>query len=140
MRNESMSQNEIKSFGIKLLIVFLIIIVVGFVLALGIKWFINHNGPRKASLNDIDGYWTDNITSQTFTFIPRAKINELEFLFTVYDKNGDVIQKINKSIGNVKEGIQYTVTISMTDLYFESLWEGCRIHVEIYNGTIPMFG
>ena len=112
----------------------IILIVVVLVLAFFVFRSCISGKTGKANMSDIQGYWTDNITSRTYTFIPNVNIEELEFEFVVYSSNKEPLQYIYKEIGNVKKGQQYTVTISITDLYIQTMWEGSYIRVTVNKG------
>ena len=97
---------------------------------------INDNSKQKATMNDIDGYWNSTVSEQSYVFIPKYNINGLEFTFSIRDKNNKELQTIVKTVGDVKKGQQYTVSISMTELKdFTTLMDANYTQLTITGGT-----
>ncbi len=91
---------------------------------------------NKASTSDIDGYWNSTVSEQSYVFIPKYNINGLEFTFSIRDKNNKELQTIVKTVGDVKKGQQYTVSISMTELKdFTTLMDANYTQLTITGGT-----
>jgi len=91
---------------------------------------------NKASISDIDGYWNSTVSEQSYVFIPKYNINGLEFTFSIRDKNNKELQTIVKTVGDVKKGQQYTVSISMTELKdFTTLMDTNYTQLTVTGGT-----
>ena len=91
---------------------------------------------NKASTSDIDGYWNSTVSEQSYVFIPKYNINGLEFTFSIRDKNNKELQTIVKTVGDVKKGQQYTVSISMTELKdFTTLMDANYTQLTVTGGT-----
>lgn len=111
----SEDNNQEKSKVGKIILAIFIIAIIGLLVFLLIN-AINNSPAQKATLNDIDGNWTQTATTQSYIFIPKNNIDGLEFTFTLKDKNNQTIDTIIKKVGNVKEGQQYTVTIDLLEV------------------------
>ena len=116
------------------------IVVIVFLVIIGIIIFTivavsSANGGKiaQATMSDIDGNWTQSLLSNTFTFIPSKNINGLVLQFDIYDGNR-LVNTITKSIGNVKKGNQYTVTLTA-----DEYWSGSRVKTSVKSGTISLF-
>ena len=90
----------------------------------------NDNNSNRATMQDIMGNWTEGILQDTYTFIPSCDIDGLELRFEIYDENYNKINTVNKPIGNVKEGQQYTVTITI-----DQYWQGYHVKTTVLRGT-----
>ncbi len=91
---------------------------------------------NKASISDIDGYWNSTVSEQSYVFIPKHSIDGLEFTFSIRDKNNKELQTIVKTVGDVKKGQQYTVSISMTELKdFTTLMDTNYTQLTVTGGT-----
>ena len=128
-------ENEIsnKSTGKGCLITVIVIVLI-LVAAFAITYYImdkeRNNGDtdtpsllsRKATLNDITVSGDEMDLSsfgEKLTFTPNKDIDGLKLKFVFQKSNGTQLQTIEKSVGNVKEGQQYSVTISITELSWD---------------------
>ncbi len=117
--------------GIGITIVIVIVLIFGAFALYKIGVF-----DRKATNTDIDGDWNSTLTTQSYVFIPKHNINGLEFTFSIRDKNNKELQTIVKTVGNVKKGQQYTVSISMSELQnFSTLMDANYTRLSITGGT-----
>ena len=68
--------------------------------------------------------------------IPYVDIDDLELQFKYYDNDKNLITTKTKSVGNVKEGNQYTVSVSLTEFNFFDLFKINYTSVSVINGTV----
>lgn len=116
-----------------------VIIVTGILLFLLIS-AINNNSNNKATLADIDGDWNQTTTTQSYVFIPKSNIDGLEFTFTLKDKNNRTVDTITKTVGNVKKGQQYTVTINLLEVDdLSSFLSISTTSISVSKGTKKLF-
>ena len=130
---ENTSQNKTNKSTGKGCLITIIIIILGIAIAVGITYFIQKNdnnngegGPgllsRSATLNDLTVSGDDlDLSSfgEKLTFTPKKDIDGLKLKFVFQKSNGTTLQTIEKSVGNVKEGQQYSVTISIAELSWD---------------------
>ena len=89
-------------------------------------------GRKDASLNDITiNEKEQGITSYSITFIPKTDIEDLIIHFDICDKNKKLIKTINKNIGTVKKGNQYTTEINIFELSLQQAWNGEYVSITI---------
>lgn len=114
---------------IVLLVVIVIPIIVGVIINNP-----NSSGRKQnnaqATMSDITGNWTNELLKSTFTFIPSCDIDGLELGFEIYDNDNTLLNRVIKQIGNVKEGQQYTVTITLDEYK-----TGTQIKTSVLRGT-----
>ncbi|MDE7164202.1 MAG: hypothetical protein K2O04_02100 [Clostridiales bacterium] len=105
----------------------------GIVIAIALTYFLKQNDnnndgntprllSRNATLNDLTLSGDDlDLSSfgEKLTFTPKKDIDGLKLKFVFQKSNGTQLQTIEKSVGNVKEGQQYSVTISITELKWD---------------------
>lgn len=116
------------------IVIIFIVIVVGYAIFDRIS---ENNSPinqiTQASMSDIDGNWTQSLFSNTYTFIPSKNINGLILQFEIYN-DSKLVNTIVKTIGDVKRGQQYTVTLT-ADEYLT----GNKVKTSVKSGTISLF-
>lgn len=99
---------------------------------------------RNATLNDITISGDDlDLSSfgEKLTFTPKKDISGLKLKFVFQKSNGTRLQTIEKSIGNVKEGRQYSVTISITELKWDVIKNAFDLECKytVSAGTVSYF-
>lgn len=99
---------------------------------------------RSATLNDITISGDDlDLSSfgEKLTFTPKKDISGLKLKFVFQKSNGTQLQTIEKSIGNVKEGRQYSVTISITELKWDVIKNAFDLQCKytVSAGTVSYF-
>lgn len=108
------------------------VIILGIIITIALTYFVQKNvnnnnddesAPRllsrNATLNDLTVSGDDLDMSsfgEKLTFTPKKDIDGLKLKFIFQKSNGTQLQTIEKSVGNVKEGQQYSVTISIAEL------------------------
>ena len=70
---------------------------------------------------------------------PNCDIEDLEIKIEILDGDKKVIETINKFIGNVKEGVEITRTVSITDMSFINTLKSRYFRVTVIGGTISYF-
>ena len=129
---------EEKQSNSKGCLIYAILLVVIIIVAVGVAIFaVNNSGENsitKATMSDIDGNWNQSLLSNTFTFIPSKNIKGLVLQFEIYDNNYNLKNTITKSIGDVKKGQQYTVTLTV-----DEYWSGAQVRTSVKSGTISLF-
>lgn len=89
-------------------------------------------GRKDASLEDITiNEKNSGLTNYSITFIPKTDIEDLIINFDIYDKNKKFLKTINKNIGTVKKGNQYTSEIHIYDLSIQQIWNSNYISISI---------
>ena len=69
----------------------------------------------------------------------QCDIEDLEIKIEILDGDKKVIETINKFIGNVKEGVEITRTVSITDMSFINTLKSRYFRVTVIGGTISYF-
>ena len=110
-----------------LLVAVVVPVVVGVVVTQQNK---NDNNSNRVTTQDIMGNWTNELLKSTYTFIPSCNIDGLVFRFEIYDGDNQKVNTIDKEIGDVKEGQQYTVTITL-----DQYWQGYKVKTTVLRGT-----
>lgn len=138
-------QSEKQKFSCTGVIITLLIIAA--LIFLGIFIYMKKEGAkpfsREATNNDI------TITSEeldlkalgeTIIFNPKCDIDNLQITFDFKNDN-TTLQKIVKDVGNVKEGTQYNVNISITELNWNVIKNAMNIQCYFYisGGTTYVF-
>ena len=99
---------------------------------------------RNATLNDITVTGDDlDLASfgEKLTFTPKKDIDGLKLKFIFQKSNGTQLQTIEKSLGNVKEGQQYSITISLFELSWDVIKNTADLQCKytVSAGTISYF-
>ena len=93
--------------------------------------------PRDATINDIYIDTSEEISLNIkYTVIPNVDIHDLEITFKYYDKNSQLITTKVEKLGNVKKGIQYTVSVSLFEFGFLDLLKIYSVKANVTNGTV----
>ena len=118
----------------------LLLIILVIAIPTGIAYLVSHENIMQATMDDIDGYWNSSLTTIEYVFVPKHNIKSLRFEITICDKNKNELQTIYKTIGNVKKGQQYTVTVSIYEIdSLSTLWDSRYTGISIYSGTKSIF-
>ena len=133
------------------LVTFFAIIGVLALIIIGIIVFVQCNGGnvidpgtgkityRNATLSDIDGDWNNGLLDQSYVFIPKHDITNLEFTFSINNNENEVIKTIRKTVGDVKKGQQYTVTLSVSDLGdLDTMWNAKKTYLTVSGGRVAL--
>ncbi len=122
-------------------IIVAIAIIIGIVLVYILLSYIisqkeNTDTPNllQADMSNISGNWTQGLFQNTYTFIPSCNIKGLVLRFEIYDSNYKIQNTIDKNIGDVKKGQQYTVTISI-----DEYWTGSQVKTTVLRGKKSLF-
>ena len=96
---------------------------------------------RSANNGDISVQYSENIStlSDEFKIKPNVDIKNLSLTFDFYDKNLNLIKTISRSVGNVTEGLEFTVTISITEFSFTEIFKISRVSTSVTGGTVSYF-
>lgn len=135
------------------IIAFILFVIIGFAIAYIITQKTNSDSDnnsqpsllsRKATLNDITVSGDDlDLSSfgEKLTFTPKKDIDGLKLKFIFQKSNGTQLQTIEKSVGNVKEGRQYSVTISITELKWDVIKNAFDLQCKytVSAGTVSYF-
>lgn len=70
---------------------------------------------------------------------PNCDIEDLVIKIEILDGNEKVIERIRKNIGNVKEGVELTRTVSITDISFFDTLKSRYFRVIVVGGTVSYF-
>ena len=70
---------------------------------------------------------------------PNCDIENLVIKIKQYDKEGNIIETFTKNLGNVKEGVEVTTSISLTDFDFSDIFKLGKTGIEVYNGRVKYF-
>lgn len=128
-------ENEKKGNGGKIILAIFITAMIGLLIFLLIN-ATNNNPNNKATNNDIDGHWDSTVTTYAYVFIPKSNIDGLEVTFSIRDTNNKELQKIVKTVGNVKKGQQYTVSFNLSELQnFATLMDADYTKLTVTGGT-----
>ena len=94
---------------------------------------------REATINDINIDTSQELSLNVqYIMIPYTDINDLELKFKYYDKNHKLVTTKTKSIGNVKEGTQYSISINFGEFNFFDLFKISYTSVSVINGTVSL--
>lgn len=115
----------------------IIVAILIFITSLFILTGCNKILTRQATINDINIDTSQEISFNiNYVMIPYVDIDDLELQFKYYDNDKNLITTKTKSVGNVKEGNQYTVSVSLTEFNFFDLFKINYTSVSVINGTV----
>lgn len=157
MSNETQTSNENKSHGC--LIAFIIIIVVIAAVGFGIYKLIETNSSnttgstngntdgntklfsRSANNNDItmetDVDWSSFGTKVKIR--PQTDIKDLDVMVILTDKNKETLYTTTKALGNVKEGVEVSFSLSITEIGLSATLKCEYVTVRVVGGTVSYF-
>ncbi len=95
---------------------------------------------RSATNNDLYLDLSEEFSfSINYKITPKVDISSLQVSFTYYDKNhSTMVTKVCK-IGNVKEGIVYTVSVSLAEFSFIEIFKIQYVSARVTGGTVSYF-
>ena len=106
----------------------------------------NHDGDkhlfkRSANSNDISVNSDLDLTSfgGKYTILPQTDIDGLEVTINYLDSNRKILQSVVKSLGNVKEGVQVSFSISLFDMGLSVAWNTKYESIVVTGGTVSYF-
>lgn len=147
MSNETRENDNINSnkkhagclvWLVVLLVAVIIPVIIGVVISNNDKNDDNETNNRpsilQADMSDISGNWTQGLLQNTYTFIPSCNINGLVLRFRIYNSDYKLQNTIDKRIGDVRKGQQYTVTITI-----DEYWTGSQVETSVLEGTKTIF-
>ncbi len=95
---------------------------------------------RNATVNDIEIEISQEFSfSNNYTVTPKVDIADLELTFMFYDENSELLCTKVKQVGNVSEGITYTVSISLSEFSISQLWNMDRVRYTVSGGSVSYF-
>ena len=95
---------------------------------------------RDATNNDIDFDLSNEFSLNIeYAITPRVDINNLEITLKYYDKNNNLLTTKIKNIGNVKEDIEYSVIVSLTEFSFLDIFKLHSVSARVTGGTVSYF-
>lgn len=96
---------------------------------------------RSANINDItiDSVLDLSSMGAKYNIYPKVDIEDLEITISFMDKNRAVLTTVEKRLGNVKEGVQVSFTISLFDLGFSVAWNTTYETTTVTGGTVSNF-
>ncbi|MDE7107173.1 MAG: hypothetical protein K2O39_02500 [Clostridiales bacterium] len=154
MESNSTNENIDKHSNGKGCLITITIMILFIIIGFAITYFItqktnpDNNQPnllsRSATLNDITISGDDldlAAFGEKLTFTPKKDISGLKLKFIFQKSDGTQLQTIEKSIGNVKEGQQYSVTISITELKWDVIKNAFDLQCKytVSAGTVSYF-
>lgn len=94
---------------------------------------------RAATINDISmDLKNDFSLSINYKITPKKDITNLEITFKYLDSNKKVLTTKIKQIGNVKEGTQYTVNVSLSEFSLTEIFNINYVEAEVTRGTVSL--
>lgn len=96
---------------------------------------------RNANNNDVEIDFEINLKKLGIDIKvhPNCDIKSLVICIKQYDKDGKLVETFKKSLGNAKEGIEITTSISLADFSFTEIWSLGKTAVSVYSGTVSYF-
>lgn len=129
----------IKSISTKNLILVLLFLLLGGIFIAGC----NKESTllsRDAKNSDIDFNLSNEFSLNIeYKITPRVDINNLEITFKYYDKNNNLLTTKIKNVGNVEEGIEYSITVSLTEFSFLDIFKLHSVSARVTGGTVSYF-
>ena len=129
----------IKSISTKNLILVLLFLLLGGIFIAGC----NKESTllsRDAKNSDIDFNLSNEFSLNIeYKITPRVDINNLEITFKYYDKNNNLLTTKIKNVGNVEEGIEYSITVSLTEFSFLDVFKLHSVSARVTGGTVSYF-
>ncbi len=106
----------------------------------------NHSGDaqlfrRSANINDITYNLDLDLLSfgEKCTITPHVDIDGLEITLNYLDKNKNLLDSIVKSLGNVKEGVQVSFSVSLIDISLSVALNTQYASLVVTGGTVSYF-
>lgn len=149
--------------GVSFFVKFLIIVTIIFSIIVGIGFCVNSKDEksnsknnsynnttkdpikqlitRDANIYDIEYETETNLKKLGIDIIihPNCDIEDLEIKIEILDGDKKVIDTIYKNIGNVKEGVEITRTVSITDMSIINTLKTRYYRIVVVGGTVSYF-
>ncbi len=94
---------------------------------------------RAATINDISMDLNNDFSlSINYKITPKKDITNLEITFKYLNSNKKVLTTKIKQIGNVKEGTQYTVNVSLSEFSLTEIFNINYVEAEVTRGTVSL--
>lgn len=129
----------IKSNTIKNLIFVLLFLLLGGIFIAGCNkesTLLSRDATNSDIVFDLSNEFSLNIE---YKITPRIDINNLEITFKYYDKNNNLLTTKIKNVGNVEEGIEYSITVSLTEFSFLDVFKLHSVSARVTGGTVSYF-
>ena len=95
---------------------------------------------RSARNSDIVVVSSEELSfSDTYKIVPDCDIDNLQLTFSWKDENKNVLATKVKSVGNVKEGIEYTVSFSLSEFSLSDIAKIKYYSCTVIGGTVSYF-
>lgn len=134
-----MEPKMIKSNTIKNLIFVLLFLLLGGIFIAGCNkesTLLSRDATNSDIVFDLSNEFSLNIE---YKITPRIDINNLEITFKYYDKNNNLLTTKIKNVGNVEEGIEYSITVSLTEFSFLDVFKLHSVSARVTGGTVSYF-
>ena len=96
---------------------------------------------RSARDSDISYNFSDELLlGITYKIVPDTDIKDLQVTIYCSDKNDSLITSKTKAVGNVKTGVEYSVTISISEFTFSEMFKIEYYRLRVTGGTVSYFG
>lgn len=96
---------------------------------------------RSARDSDISYNFSDELSlGITYKIVPDTDIKDLQVTIYCSDKNDSLITSKTKAVGNVKAGVEYSVTISISEFTFSEMFKIEYYRLRVTGGTVSYFG
>lgn len=129
----------IKSNTIKNLIFVLLFLLLGGIFIAGCNkesTLLSRDATNSDIVFDLSNEFSLNIE---YKITPIVDINNLEITFKYYDKNNNLLTTKIKNVGNVEEGIEYSITVSLTEFSFLDVFKLHSVSARVTGGTVSYF-
>lgn len=94
---------------------------------------------RAATINDISMDLNNDFSlSINYKITPKKDITNLEITFKYLNSNKKILTTKIKQIGNVKEGTQYTVNVSLSEFSLTEIFNINYVEAEVTRGTVSL--
>lgn len=67
---------------------------------------------------------------------PNCDIENLSIKIIQYDNDGKIVKTINKNLGNVKEGVELSTSLSLTDFSITEIWSLGATEIKVVGGKV----
>ena len=100
-----------------------------------------HLFKRSANNNDISVTSDLDLLSfgVKYAIIPQKDIDGLVVTVNLLDKNKNILKSVVKSLGNVKQGVQVSFSISLLELGISVAWNTQYESIAVTGGTVSYF-
>lgn len=74
-----------------------------------------------------------------YTITPQSDINNLVIELGFFDSNKNELCTQEKTIGNVKKGVQVSFSVSLLDISLSTAWNTRYVSCRVVDGRVPFF-